>query len=98
MKRSGQILFAMLVLSACSPKNATNTGESPEVAFAKYPASEGKTIFQEKCNRCHVYRLPETRSAESWVPVMNRMARKAKLDDTQKAAVLAFVQEHARKS
>ncbi|WP_295121697.1 hypothetical protein [uncultured Chitinophaga sp.] len=96
MKRLGQIAFAMLLLSACA-RNKTNTGESPEVAFARYPASEGKTLFQEKCNRCHVYRLPETHSTSSWVPIMNRMARKARLNDDQKAAVLAFVQSNAKK-
>ncbi|MCK7559117.1 hypothetical protein MKQ70_30740 [Chitinophaga sedimenti] len=95
MKRLGQIGFAMLLLSACS-RNTTNTGQDAATAFAKYPASEGKTIFQEKCSRCHKYRMPETRTAEAWGPIMNRMARKARLDDSQKAAVLAFVKEHAK--
>lgn len=87
-----------IVLVACSPGLNPNNTEKVEAAFSKYESSEGKTIFREKCAKCHGYRLPETRMADRWPGIIDRMAKKAKLTDDQKQAVLAFVTKHAKAS
>ncbi len=98
MKTLIQLSLIAVVLWGCAgglnPKNT----EKVEAAFAKYEDSDGKAIFREKCAKCHNYKLPETKTAEKWPGIMDRMARKAKLNDDQKAAVVAFVTKHAKAS
>lgn len=84
-----------LVLWGCARKTAPTAAETA-AKFSHYSDSEGKTIFMEKCGRCHKYRLPETRTADKWTKVIDKMAPKAKLNDDQKEAVLAFVQQYAK--
>ena len=98
MKTLGQIMLAAIVLAGCARGlNPGNTAKV-EAAFAKYEDSEGKSIFRAKCGKCHGYMLPEKHTAEKWPGIMSRMARKAKLTDEQKEAVLAFVTKHAKAS
>ena len=51
-----------------------------DAAFAKYDDSEGKSLFREKCAKCHAYKLPETRTAEKWPGIVDRMAKKSKIN------------------
>lgn len=98
MKTLGQMLVLAVVLVACSPGLSPKNTEKVEAAFAKYDESNGKSIFKEKCAKCHGYKLPETRTAEKWPGVIDRMAKKAKLTGDQKEAVLAFVTKYAKGS
>ncbi|RAJ04115.1 hypothetical protein LX64_02993 [Chitinophaga skermanii] len=92
MKTLGLLAVMALLIYSCSPKSGASSSEK----FAKYADSEGKTLFMDKCGRCHGYKLPETRSADKWVKVIDRMAPKARLNADQKAAVLTFVQQYAK--
>lgn len=98
MKQLGQIMLVAIVLAGCAKGLNPNNTAKVEAAFAKYEDSEGKAIFREKCAKCHGYMLPETRTAEKWPNILDRMAKKAKLTDEQKEAVVAFVTAHAKAS
>ncbi|ASZ09938.1 hypothetical protein KTO58_26220 [Chitinophaga pendula] len=97
-KTVGQLLLLAVILWGCSKGiSPTDTAKVKE-AFAKYPDGEGKSLFLEKCGKCHKYQLPEFRTADKWTGIMERMAKKAKLTDTQKAAVTEFVKSNAKAS
>jgi cytochrome c2 len=98
MKLLGQIMLVAIVLVGCAKGLSPEDTAKVDAAFAKYDDSEGKSVFREKCAKCHSYKLPETRTAEKWPGIMDRMARKAKLTADQKDAVLAFVTKHAKAS
>lgn len=98
MKTLIQLCLIAMMLYGCSAGLNPKDTAAVEAAFSKYEDSNGKAIFKEKCARCHRYRLPETRTAEKWPGIIDRMAKKAKLNEDQKAAVLAFVTEHAKAS
>ncbi|WP_143304530.1 cytochrome c [Chitinophaga vietnamensis] len=97
MKTLLQLMLIAILLWSCSKGTApTESAAAVEATFAKYPDSPGKTIYRENCNKCHRYRLPETRTADKWPGIIDKMARKAKLTDEQKAAVLEFVKSNAK--
>src|SRR4051812_30852492 len=98
MKRTaGYLLLMSVMLWGCMKGIApTDTAKVNEV-MAKYPDSPGKTIYLSHCAKCHKYQLPEFHTTDQWVGIINKMAPKAKLDTDQKAAVLAFVQQSAKK-
>ena len=58
----------------------------------------GKGIYTTKCTRCHEAKPVADWTAQQWVPIINRMAPKARLDDTEKANVTAYVNFHAKNS
>ncbi|MFB6455494.1 c-type cytochrome [Chitinophaga sp. Hz27] len=99
MKTLLQLTVIAVVLWGCSKSSTpSDNAARTDAAFAKYPDSDGKTVFRQNCNKCHGYRLPETRTATQWPGIIDKMARKAKLTDDQKAAVLEFVKTNAKAS
>ncbi|RTL57140.1 MAG: hypothetical protein EKK37_13900 [Sphingobacteriales bacterium] len=82
--------------TAPSTNTATTNTETKTVVSADLIA-EGKTTYESKCGRCHALHAPDEFSAEKWVPYVDAMAIKAKLTDTEKANVLAYVQANAKK-
>lgn len=96
MKTLLRLLLLAVVLYGCSKGIAPSDTAKVQATFAKYPDSEGKQIFLDKCGKCHKYRIPEYYTAEKWPGIIDVMARKAKLNDGQKAAVLDFVKKHAK--
>ncbi len=98
MKTLIQLSLIAIVLWGCSKGLNPNDTAKVDAAFAKYEESDGKALFKQKCAKCHNYRLPETKTVEKWPGIMDRMARKAKLTDDQKSAVVAFVTKHAKAS
>lgn len=95
-------LLVFAALSACGfPKSAAAPGAvSPaevSAATSKWPdATEaqlttGRDTFIARCNHCHGYPDLASVSEGDWPGILDRMAKKASLDATQKEAVLRFV-------
>ncbi|MCP9750495.1 hypothetical protein [Ferruginibacter sp. HRS2-29] len=60
-------------------------------------ALAGAKTYEAKCGRCHGLKKVDDFTAQEWVPIMNSMAPKARLDSTEKAHVLLYVQSNAKK-
>ena len=59
-------------------------------------AIAGQATFNAKCNRCHAYKIPGNYTVDRWISVMQVMATKANLSDTEKENVLAYVKANAK--
>ena len=57
----------------------------------------GKKLFSTHCNKCHPYKQPETRNAESWVKVMDKMGPKAHLNTDESLEVTGYLVQNAKK-
>lgn len=57
----------------------------------------GQKTFNAKCGRCHGLKVPSEYTDVRWVQIMQVMATKANLDETEKANVLAYVRANAKK-
>lgn len=58
---------------------------------------QGQATHNAKCGRCHGLKVTTDYTAERWVSIMQVMATKARLDETEKANVLAYVQANSKK-
>lgn len=100
-------LFVVVsLLFSCSKKTAPvssapqPTTEKQSVAAAPAftaNATEGMKIYQGSCGRCHDLKATTEYTTSEWRPIMNSMAKKAGLSDTQKAHVLEYVLNNAKK-
>lgn len=85
-------------------KPTTTTTTVKTVTTTTTPKTEsaevvtGKGIYTTKCTRCHEAKPLADWTAQQWVPIINRMAPKARLDDTEKANVTAYVNFYAKNS
>jgi len=86
---STDIKVGETIKSPDETKIATSVNNETAVVAA------GHEIFTAKCGRCHDLVKPEKHTATRWVGIMESMAPKAKLNETEKANVLAYVQFYA---
>ncbi len=87
-------VFAISVLVwSCSHKTTPSKTET----ITASNAVAGKATYVAKCGQCHGLKDPADFTTTQWVPILNNMARKANLDETEKANVLAYVQANAKK-
>ncbi len=57
----------------------------------------GKKIYSTNCNKCHAFYQPETRTAESWTNIMQKMGPAAKLNTDQYLMVAGYLVANAKK-
>lgn len=96
MKAKILILAAVvLLLASCGTKKATPT--TPAVTQAAKateltPAlAEGKNLYENSCARCHKLYEPKQFTQEDWKPILVKMQKKAKLDDSQMASISNYI-------
>ncbi len=101
---------AIIILSACSHKSTPTAAAAPApVAPKEAPAQfnmmtaaagpsvvEGEKVYVAKCGQCHDLIKPSEHNAKEWTSIMKSMAVKAKLNDVEKADVMAFVAKGAK--
>jgi len=53
--------------------------------------SEGKTLYEENCKKCHGLKDPKKFSEEQWNKIVPPMAKKAKIDAQQEESIRKYV-------
>ena len=88
-----------------SSQNAQTGGVSGTKDLSKVPARSpqdetimaGMSTFNAKCGRCHGLKVTTNYTEIRWLEIMQVMAMKANLSETEKANVLAYVRANAKK-
>ncbi|MHC0440929.1 cytochrome c [Flavobacterium sp. 3-210] len=99
MKSKILILAAIALFAAsCGTKKVPATPPvAPavtETAKAKELTPElaaGKSLYENSCARCHKLYEPTKFTKEEWQPILVRMQKKAKLDDTNMASITNYI-------
>ena len=76
---------------------ATPAGTRSAEVITKTPEMLGQSTFNAKCGKCHGLKIASDYTVDRWISVMQIMAPKAHLDDTEKENVLAYVKANAKK-
>jgi len=91
-----------LLFAGCSGADSDHTGRL--LAAYPEPNSPAFQTFARVCSACHRPPLPTQHTAREWVQVVARMDRHraerglAPLAPKEKAAVLAYLQRHAKEA
>ena len=83
-----------LLLASCGTKKASSTSTVTETVTAKELTPElaaGKSLYENSCARCHKLYEPTKFTKEEWQPILVRMQKKAKLDDTNMASITNYI-------
>lgn len=84
------------VAAANSPVNGAKVVERAG-AGNDAAAIAGQSTFNAKCGRCHGLKVVSDYTVDRWISIMQVMAMKAALTDTEKENVLAYVKANAKK-
>lgn len=94
---AGAAFLSFLVIQ-CSPKTVgsavTPTLYGKQEALANNSAEfleSGKELFTANCARCHKLTPPETRTADNWHKVLDKMIPKTKTTAEEGAKIRAYV-------
>ena len=78
------------VVSACSPNKAI-TKESNAIAVKMNKDEAGKMLYENNCAKCHDLYSPKDFNAEQWKPIMLDMQKKAKISDSEREKIYAYL-------
>jgi len=91
-------IVLVIVVVACSPKvKTTTTTPAPvtdPIMLAKI--TEGKSLYEANCNKCHELHNPGKYNEQQWTKYLDWMAPKAKISDDQKASIFAYLSNNAK--
>ena len=103
MKKITVSLIFLFIMAACTKKATPNVSKTDSAPSSVSPivnpgdwGTSGKMIFEAKCGRCHDLPKPATYTYRRWSSIMDEMAPKAKLNDSEKTMVLTYVQDNAK--
>ncbi|AWK04936.1 cytochrome C [Flavobacterium crocinum] len=86
--------LALFMVACGSQKTAAvaSTPAEPSKTVALTPELEaGKSMYENNCAKCHKLYDPKKFTKEEWSPILVRMGKKAKLDETQLASVTDYI-------
>lgn len=96
LKITSLALLGILIYS-CAPKVAPpppppSPSKAPEVVAAvSNDVAEGKDLYENNCAKCHKLYNPNDYSDQDWLPILERMKKKAKLSDMQHDKIYAYI-------
>jgi hypothetical protein len=95
------VVACVFAMGGCPPRGSQPIpdvdGAMVTAAQKRWPDSNrqqlqrGHDVLVTRCTRCHSRPGPNYKSADKWEPVVNRMAKKAKLDDASRNDLLKFL-------
>ena len=94
MKKVILAVFTIVTFLAVACHSSVKVGDSK---YRKSDATVGQTIYEGKCTKCHKPKAVDNFTPERWTSILEKMVPKAKLDDTEKKQVTAYVMIHSKK-
>lgn len=87
--------LALFVVS-CGTQKAAPVASAPVQEASKTVAltpelEAGKKLYDNNCAKCHKLYEPKKFTKEEWAPILVRMGKKAKLDETQMASISNYI-------
>jgi cytochrome c5 len=103
MKKTITILSMALIVAACHRKTAASADTAAaeklktEAAAHAELVAQGKTVYTNRCGRCHGLKDATAFTTEEWDGILKSMIPKAKLNETEAQQVTAYVKAQAKK-
>lgn len=93
-------LFAMSIVILLSTAGSVFAVKQPDTLKSKMPVDSiatGKGLYERSCQRCHKLKDPAKYTVVQWPGLVNKMQKRAKITDTEKAIILTYLKSQAKK-
>ena len=85
------VIIGSFILYSCSSSQPVNKGTSTNVVLNAESITQGKTLYESNCGKCHTLPALEKYDDEKWKSIVAWMAPKAKLTSQQADLVYLYV-------
>jgi len=92
-----KVILAVLTIVTFLAVACHSSVKIGDTKYKKSDATAGQTIYEGKCTKCHKAKPVDNFTPERWTGILEKMVPKAKLDDTEKQQVTAYVMIHSKK-
>lgn len=58
---------------------------------------QGRSLYINNCASCHNLHLPSEFTKKEWEPVLNKMQKRAKINDSEKEQIAAYLGTNCKK-
>ena len=58
---------------------------------------QGRGLYMNKCASCHNLHLPSSFTSKAWAPILAKMQKRARIDDSQKELIAAYLETNCKK-
>jgi cytochrome c5 len=84
-------LFAVSCGTQKTPAVASTPAEPVKTVVLTPELEAGRDLYENNCAKCHKLKDPKKYTKEEWGPILVRMGKKAKLDETQMASITDYI-------
>lgn len=104
MKKIIAVVALGCIVYACSPKLGVGAMKPdpvqvpPKIASASEETKplpvlleEGKSLYENHCNKCHDLYKPTAFTVKEWGPIISKMQIKANIDNEQAAKIYDYI-------
>lgn len=85
------ILFCGTTMFSATPNDSIKS-QTPAVVLPL-----GKTLYENSCVRCHKLKEPGNYTQEQWPGIMDKMQKRSRITDEEKATILTYLLSEAKK-
>ena len=91
-KNSITTIILVLVLYGCATALYVPTeSDALEQNISLNTLKTGRELYMNKCSSCHNLYLPGKYTSQEWIPIIDKMQKRAKIDSTQRALILKYI-------
>jgi len=58
---------------------------------------QGRRLYMNTCASCHNLHMPQEFTKKDWEPLLNKMQKRARIDDSQKELIAAYLETNCKK-
>ena len=58
---------------------------------------QGRELYISKCGSCHNLYLPSSYNSKEWLPILDKMQKPARIDDSQKEIITRYIETNSKK-
>jgi hypothetical protein len=97
-KRNAVFLILAAILVSCVSAlymPTQNDAVSRNTSLEKL--QQGRSLYINKCASCHNLHLPSSYTGTEWAALLNKMQKRAKIDNVQKEQIAAYLETNSKK-
>jgi len=91
------LLFALTLVGCVSSLYLPTQSDAVAQNTPLEKLKQGRELYLNRCGSCHNLYLPSAYTASQWKPILEKMQKPAKIDDSEKELINQYLETNCRK-
>lgn len=90
-------LFALTLVGCASSLYLPTQSDAVAHNTSLEKLKQGRELYLNRCASCHNLYLPQAYTAGEWKPILEKMQKPAKIDDSEKELISQYLETNCKK-